>query len=64
MFRFPEPDYWPRTYVAVGCVAFLLAAVLMPLSSLTVVLSSSFSRTFTRPAGRAATRSTRDPLGA
>jgi len=32
MFRFPEPDYWPRTYVAVGCVAFLLAAVLMPLA--------------------------------
>ncbi|MGE3958624.1 MAG: heavy metal translocating P-type ATPase [Vicinamibacterales bacterium] len=47
-----------------GFIGPLLAAVLMPLSSLVVVLSSSFSRTFTCPAGRTATRSTRDPLGA
>ena len=47
-----------------GLVGPLLAAVLMPLSSLTVVLSSSFGRTFSNPAGRPATRSTRDPLGA
>ena len=47
-----------------GFVGPLLAAVLMPLSSLVVVLSSSLSRTFVRPAGRAATRSTSDPLGA
>lgn len=47
-----------------GFVGPLLAAVLMPLSSLIVVLSSSFSRTFARPAGRTATRSMRDPLGA
>lgn len=31
MFRFPEPDYWPRTYVMVGSTAFILAVVLMPL---------------------------------
>ncbi len=47
-----------------GFVGPLLAAVLMPLSSLIVVLSSSLSRTFVRPSGRVATRSTRDPLGA
>ncbi len=47
-----------------GLVGPLLAAVLMPLSSLTVVLSSSLSPTFATPSGRPATRSTRDPLGA
>jgi Cu2+-exporting ATPase len=47
-----------------GLIGPLLAAVLMPLSSLIVVLSSSLGRTFARPAGRPATRSTRDPLGA
>lgn len=47
-----------------GFVGPLLAAVLMPLSSLIVVLSSSLSPTFARPAGRVSTRSTRDPLGA
>lgn len=47
-----------------GLIGPLLAAVLMPLSSLTVVLSSSFGRTFSSPAGRGARRSTRDPLGA
>ena len=47
-----------------GFVGPLLAAVLMPLSSLIVVLSSSLSRTFARPTGRVSTRSTRDPLGA
>ncbi len=47
-----------------GLIGPLLAAVLMPLSSLIVVLSSSLGRTFTRPSGRVATRSTRDPLGA
>jgi len=31
MFRFPEPDFWPRTYVMVGCTAFIVAVVLMPL---------------------------------
>ena len=47
-----------------GFVGPLLAAVMMPLSSLIVVLSSSFSRTFPRPSGRVSTRSTSDPLGA
>jgi Cu2+-exporting ATPase len=47
-----------------GFVGPLLAAVLMPLSSLIVVLSSSLSRTFALSAGRVAARSTRDPLGA
>ncbi|MFN7917317.1 MAG: heavy metal translocating P-type ATPase metal-binding domain-containing protein [Vicinamibacterales bacterium] len=52
------------TLALAGFVSPLLAAVLMPLSSLTVVLSSSLGRTFAAPAGRPVTRSTRDPLGA
>lgn len=47
-----------------GWVGPLLAAVLMPLSSLVVVLSSSFGRTFARPAGRVAARASTDPFGA
>jgi cation transport ATPase len=39
-----------------GIVGPLLAAVLMPVSSLTVVLSSALTRTFARP-GRAGARS-------
>jgi Cu2+-exporting ATPase len=35
-----------------GLVGPLLAAVLMPISSLTVVLSSAFTRTFARSLGR------------
>lgn len=31
---FRLPDYWPRTYLLVGCTAFILAAVLMPLAIL------------------------------
>jgi UDP-GlcNAc:undecaprenyl-phosphate GlcNAc-1-phosphate transferase len=31
---FRLPDYWPRTYLMVGCTAFILAAVLMPLAIL------------------------------
>jgi len=46
-----------------GLVGPLLAAVLMPLSSLVVVLSSSFGRTFARPR-RLAARASSDPLGA
>ncbi|MBI2423969.1 MAG: undecaprenyl/decaprenyl-phosphate alpha-N-acetylglucosaminyl 1-phosphate transferase [Candidatus Hydrogenedentes bacterium] len=29
---FRLPDYWPRTYLLVGCTAFVLAALLMPLA--------------------------------
>ena len=29
---FRMPDYWPRTYLLVGCTAFVLAALLMPLA--------------------------------
>lgn len=46
-----------------GHVGPLLAAVMMPLSSLVVVLSSSFGRTFARPR-RLASRASTDPLGA
>jgi len=31
---FRLPDYWPRTYLLVGCTAFILAALLMPLAIL------------------------------
>lgn len=31
---FRLPDYWPRTYLLVGCTAFILAAILMPLAIL------------------------------
>jgi len=31
---FRLPDYWPRTYIMVGCSAFILAALLMPLAIL------------------------------
>ncbi len=31
---FRLPDYWPRTYLMVGCTAFILAALLMPLAIL------------------------------
>jgi Cu2+-exporting ATPase len=47
-----------------GFVGPLLAAVLMPLSSLTVVMSSVLTRTFARPAGQRAARTSTDPLGA
>jgi UDP-N-acetylmuramyl pentapeptide phosphotransferase/UDP-N-acetylglucosamine-1-phosphate transferase len=30
MFRLP--DYWPKTYLMVGCAAFLISVVLMPLA--------------------------------
>lgn len=46
-----------------GLVGPLLAAVLMPVSSLVVVLSSSFGRTYARSAG-GTKRALRDPLGA
>jgi Cu2+-exporting ATPase len=42
--------------VVLGFVGPLLAAVLMPVSSLTVVLSSAVSRTFARPPAAGATR--------
>ncbi len=29
---FSLPDYWPRTYIMVGCSAFIIAALLMPLA--------------------------------
>lgn len=29
---FRLPDYWPRTYIMVGCTAFVVAALLMPLA--------------------------------
>ncbi len=44
------------TAVVLGFVGPLLAAVLMPVSSLTVVLSSAVSRTFTRPPATRAAR--------
>ncbi|MBI1318901.1 MAG: hypothetical protein GC168_08120 [Candidatus Hydrogenedens sp.] len=31
MPMFPMPDFWPRTYVMVGCVSFLVAVIAMPL---------------------------------
>ncbi|MCF6285674.1 MAG: undecaprenyl/decaprenyl-phosphate alpha-N-acetylglucosaminyl 1-phosphate transferase, partial [Candidatus Hydrogenedentes bacterium] len=31
---FRLPDYWPRTYLMVGCTAFILVVVLMPLAIL------------------------------
>jgi len=31
---FRLPDYWPRTYLLVGCTAFILAALLTPLAIL------------------------------
>jgi Cu2+-exporting ATPase len=40
--------------VLAGLVGPLLAAVLMPVSSLTVILSSALTRTFARPVGRSA----------
>ncbi|MBS1817628.1 MAG: heavy metal translocating P-type ATPase [Acidobacteria bacterium] len=52
------------TLALAGLVGPLLAAVLMPLSSLTVVLSSTATRTFARPDGRLAARASTDPLGA
>ncbi len=29
---FSLPDYWPRTYILVGCSAFIISALLMPLA--------------------------------
>lgn len=29
---FSLPDYWPRTYIMVGCSAFIISALLMPLA--------------------------------
>lgn len=52
------------SFAVAGWIGPLLAAVLMPLSSLVVVLSSSFGRTFTRPSGRRTARVSTDPLGA
>jgi len=45
------------SFAVAGLVGPLLAAVLMPLSSLTVVLSSALTRTFAVPAVRRARRS-------
>ena len=44
------------TAVVLGFVGPLLAAILLPVSSLTVVLSSAASRTFARPPAAGASR--------
>jgi UDP-GlcNAc:undecaprenyl-phosphate GlcNAc-1-phosphate transferase len=31
---FRLPDYWPRTYILVGCVSFIIAALAMPIAIL------------------------------